>query len=461
MVLSKNKEKNTKIAFQGIIVTEKQLDNAISDVEKELPNLLDDDGNVSCIVVIKHIINAINSHTTKNNQLKSFEELLELYPKNLKDALKNINPEVNWEWCPDDIKDLKELYNKDREYTKICNWYKERHLDKFLLPSIAIITPDIVISLLNRGISENGVKKCFQLLKNDGFNNQCRILLNKDDVVGDGQHRLIALFIAGYPFIYDKDDALNFDLVSKRNDATTPYAKIDELYHLQQKGNINAIRYMYLSNIYSPIFTYYGDDTGKEGRSRQSDRSLDTTAVPQKTIASIVCKHHRDFSDFVKEVKANRSFIIDNDEWENETKPTAKIFLDFITTAIIPKFKERYVYSIERKNLFTIMWRIFTTKVTNSKYDKVKTFDMTDLEILGKQVIDHNKYTYDEKLDIHKVEYNLPKRDERDCVATLMFLFYRFGIGVKNDDDALILANEFLTSYLDYWKSTNFLKHKK
>ena len=433
------KTKDNNLNIGGIDISQSSWESTKIDVRESLEDVYrKGNGVVSCYIVAKHIVDSL--HVRTKGRYPSFDEIKNKIPKNLKQALKKADAKKNWDWCPDDITDLRELYNVDMEYTKACNWFIDRGLDEWLLPSISIITPDLMFSLLNRTISEDGVEKCFLLLEKRGFNNQCRAILGKDGSLSDGQHRIIALFIAGLPYIYDRDPNLTFEVVAERNDATTPITQLDRVLNLKQKGNKHAERYMYFADKYSATIIYHGDD-GDEGRSRTSTRSTQSHKVPDKLISSMIAKQHKDFSDFVDSI-CNNSIKTTDDEWINDIKPNGDIFLNYLTTKFIPNIGSSFVYTkscgLERKDFFTYLWRIFETK----------KFNINDIEILGNLVLKHNVL----KAGKSVADYTLRGSSELACVQDLICLYYKESKNLKIGD-ATELATQFVSEYTGIWKN--------
>ena len=181
-------------------------------------------------------------------------------PKNFLEIFKVIVTALNYNY--DDImakypKDLYEAFGKKSqyEYLKGCKTLSEcRHpkakrlfkqlKDMGIVNSFIDISVDIEKLRLmqgQRGITPKCVKEKIKSIQASGIINGANGLLNGNDEIADGQHRICALIILGQPFRLVKDIKVNVNTVRTINNNTSGWKDYTTIKSNADLGNIDFV----------------------------------------------------------------------------------------------------------------------------------------------------------------------------------------------------------------------------
>lgn len=181
-------------------------------------------------------------------------------PKTFLEIFKIIVGALNYDY--NDImmkypKDLYEAFGKKPQYEYLrgcktlseCKHPKAKRLFKELkamgidssLIDISVDIEKLKLMQGQRGISPKGVKEKIKSIQASGIINGANGLLNSNDEIADGQHRICALIILGQPFRLVKDIKVTVNTVRTINNNTSGWKDYTTIKSNADLGNIDFV----------------------------------------------------------------------------------------------------------------------------------------------------------------------------------------------------------------------------
>lgn len=351
----------------------------------------------------------------------------------LMDGLKMIDANFDWEKnLPKSklVKNTEQLYKIDKELSK-CKDILERkglwrkgiyHIQHIGVPSIKLL-----FSNENRPIDIPFIKRLFGSILESGHNSNCRVIINSNNILVDGQHRALVLFLLGMPYYYITDDTIDGETISKWNKVCQKTNDIDVALQMAEDGNKVAMAYKCTIDImadnYKDVSIIDGDIIDETDESLNDETKVSTKMIKDKpknkTIATklydialliyvdgskidirngktknLYTRYHADkvvrackYYDKCIDEKSKKAFF-DVDDFIQNGIPRIAVFTNWMKINYLPKVGKKLALTplqeFRKDDMEVALFKLWMTDAVS--------YDELFIQFMGKYVLPNNHY---------------------------------------------------------------------